>query len=91
MNGKRFVQGNRATYDILKHKIRATAPDFRAFPDHEGYVKHDLGLENERDLDCEVFAKSRGFMGLQYGPHNLTDVRRVIRRFVYNLLRTISS
>jgi hypothetical protein len=52
-----FVRCNRETYEDLKRKMRATAPDFRPFEDHEDYVqptyngKYDQGtVRNLRDV-----------------------------------------
>ncbi|KLO12396.1 hypothetical protein SCHPADRAFT_853916 [Schizopora paradoxa] len=74
-DGKTFVQQNRATYLTFKRKIRATAPDFRAFEDHLKYTKpfyYDKDESDEESSDEHETPKT-------CGPYNLYDVRRVIK------------
>ncbi len=76
-DGKTFVQQNRATYLVFKRKIRTTAPDFRAFEDHENYM-------NPLYSDCDKSDDETPSTSTKTcGPYNLYDVRRVIKRFVF--------
>lgn len=77
-DGKTFVQQNRATYLTFKRKIRATAPDFRAFEDHTKYSKPFYYDRDESD--DEGLNEIGSFKTC--GPYNLYDVRRVIKRFI---------
>lgn len=74
-DGKTFVQQNRATYLVFKRKIRATAPDFRAFEDHTMYTKpfyYDRDESDDEGTNARASFKT-------CGPFNLYDVRRVIK------------
>lgn len=83
---KRYVQGSRALYEQLKLDIRATAPDFRPFPNYtahpvpsyqcdedEAEVPSWAGSDTESMMIGELDSKAR--------PIDLTEVRDVIKKF----------
>ncbi len=83
--GKAFVQENRASYQIFKENVRATAPDFRAFEDYRKYKKPTFYDGDESNDDSPGVESSR--TNGTYDAYDSYDVRRVVGRYAPNTLK----